>query len=110
YSLEIGSNSFIPGFEEQLVGVKAGEQKDVEVTFPEEYHAEELAGKSATFKVTVNEVKAKELPELNDELAKELHEEVEGLDALRTKMKENLKAEKENASETQMRDQLVQKA
>ncbi|WP_404337396.1 trigger factor [Planococcus rifietoensis] len=110
YSLEIGSNSFIPGFEEQLIGAKTGEQKDVEVTFPEEYHAEELAGKSATFKVTVNEVKAKELPELNDELAKELDEEVEGLDALRTKMKENLKAEKENASETQMRDQLVQKA
>ncbi len=110
YSLEIGSNSFIPGFEEQLVGAKTGEQKDVEVTFPEEYHAEELAGKSATFKVTVNEVKAKELPELNDEFAKELDEEVEGLDALRTKMKENLKAEKENSSETQMRDQLVQKA
>ncbi|ALS74322.1 trigger factor [Planococcus rifietoensis] len=110
YSLEIGSNSFIPGFEEQLVGAKTGEQKDVEVTFPEEYHAEELAGKSATFKVTVNEVKAKELPELNDEFAKELDEEVEGLDALRTKMKENLKAEKDNASETQMRDQLVQKA
>ncbi|QMT18676.1 trigger factor [Planococcus maritimus] len=110
YSLEIGSNSFIPGFEEQLVGARTGEQKDVEVTFPEEYHAEELAGKSATFKVTVNEVKAKELPELNDEFAKELDEEVEGLDALRTKMKENLKAEKENASETQMRDQLVQKA
>lgn len=110
YSLEIGSNSFIPGFEEQLVGAKTGEQKDVEVTFPEEYHAEELAGKSATFKVTVNEVKAKELPELNDEFAKELDEEVEGLDALRTKMKGNLKAEKENASETQMRDQLVQKA
>jgi len=110
YSLEIGSNSFIPGFEEQLVGAKTGEQKDVEVTFPEEYHAEELAGKSATFKVTVNEVKAKELPELNDEFAKELDEEVEGLDALRTKMKENLKAEKENASETKMRDELVQKA
>ncbi|MEZ0480618.1 trigger factor [Planococcus sp. SSTMD024] len=110
YSLEIGSNSFIPGFEEQLVGAKAGEQKDVEVSFPEEYHAEELAGKAATFKVTVNEVKAKELPELNDEFAKELDEEVEGLDALRTKMKENLKAEKENASETKMRDELVQKA
>ncbi|WP_211653905.1 trigger factor [Planococcus alpniumensis] len=110
YSLEIGSNSFIPGFEEQLVGAKTGEQKDVEVTFPEEYHAEELAGKSATFKVMVNEVKAKELPELNDEFAKELDEEVEGLDALRTKMKENLKAEKENASETKMRDELVQKA
>lgn len=110
YSLEIGSNSFIPGFEEQLIGAKAGEQKEVEVSFPEEYHAEELAGKAATFKVTVNEVKAKELPELNDEFAKELDEEVEGLDALRTKMKENLKAEKETASETKMRDELVQKA
>lgn len=110
YSLEIGSNSFIPGFEEQLVGTKAGEQKDVEVSFPEEYHAEELAGKAATFKVTVNEVKAKELPELNDEFAKELDEEVEGLDALRTKMKENLKTEKESASDAKLRDDLVQQA
>lgn len=67
YALEIGSGSFIPGFEEQLVGVKAGESKDIEITFPEEYHAAELAGKPATFKVTV-QVKAKELPELNDEL------------------------------------------
>ena len=70
--LEIGSGSFIPGFEEQLVGLKAGESKDVEVTFPEEYHAAELAGKEATFKVTVKEIKTKELPELNDEFAKEI--------------------------------------
>jgi trigger factor len=90
YSLEIGSNSFIPGFEEQLVGAKAGEEKDVEVTFPEEYHAAELAGKAATFKVKVNEVKSKELPELNDEFAKEIDPEVESLEALRTKMKETL--------------------
>ncbi len=110
YSLEIGSNSFIPGFEEQLIGAKAGEQKDVEVTFPEEYHAEELAGKAATFKVTVNEVKAKELPELNDEFAKELDEEVEGLEALRTKMKENLQTEKASASDAKLRDDLVQQA
>jgi trigger factor len=110
YSLEIGSNSFIPGFEEQLIGAKAGEQKEVEVTFPEEYHAEELAGKAATFKVTVNEVKAKELPELNDEFAKELDEEVEGLDALRTKMKDSLKAEKATASDAKLRDDLVQQA
>ena len=60
YSLEIGSNSFIPGFEEQLVGLKTGDEKDVEVTFPEEYHAEDLAGKPATFKVKIHDVKRKE--------------------------------------------------
>lgn len=109
YSLEIGSNSFIPGFEEQLVGVKAGEEKDVEVTFPEEYHAAELAGKAATFKVKVNEVKAKELPELNDEFAKEIDAEVSSLEELRTKMKETLSAEKQSASDAQLRDELVQK-
>lgn len=110
YSLEIGSNSFIPGFEEQLVGVKAGEEKDVEVTFPEEYHAAELAGKAATFKVKVNEVKGKELPELNDEFAKEIDPEVESLEALRTKMKESLIAEKKSAADATLRDELVQKA
>jgi trigger factor len=110
YSLEIGSNSFIPGFEAQLVGVKAGEEKDVEVTFPEEYHAAELAGKAATFKVKVNEVKSKELPELNDEFAKEIDPEVEGLEALRTKMKETLAADKQAGADAQLRDELVQKA
>ena len=110
YSLEIGSNSFIPGFEEQLVGVKAGEEKDVEVTFPEEYHAAELAGKSATFKVKVNEVKSKQLPELNDDFAKEIDPEVESLEALRTKMKENMAADKKTAADAALRDELVQKA
>ena len=110
YSLEIGSNSFIPGFEEQLVGVKAGEEKDVEVTFPEEYHAAELAGKAATFKVKVSEVKGKELPELNDEFAKEIDPEVESLEALRSKMKESLIAEKKSAADATLRDELVQKA
>lgn len=110
YSLEIGSGSFIPGFEEQLVGAKTGEAKEVEVTFPEEYHAAELAGKQATFKVTINEVKGKELPELNDDLAKEIDSEVEGLDALRTKLKEKTAAEKLTASETALRDELVEKA
>lgn len=110
YSLEIGSNSFIPGFEEQLVGVKTGEEKDVEVTFPEEYHAAELAGKAATFKVKVSEVKGKELPELNDELAKEIDPEVESLEALRTKMKDSLIAEKKSAADATLRDELVQKA
>lgn len=72
--LELGSNSFIPGFEEQLVGTTAGEQKDVKVTFPEEYHSEELAGKEAVFKCTVHEIKQFEMPELNDEFAKDVSE------------------------------------
>lgn len=96
YPLEIGSNSFIPGFEEQLVGSKTGDAKDVEVTFPEEYHAAELAGKAATFKVTIKEVKGKELPELNDDFAKEVDAEVDGIDALRAKLKEVTAEEKNN--------------
>lgn len=110
YSLEIGSGSFIPGFEEQLVGVKAGESKDVVVTFPEEYHAAELAGKEATFKVTVKEVKAKELPELDDDLASEIDSEVESLEELKSKLKEKTVADKESAAETALRDDLVEKA
>ena len=74
YALELGSNSFIPGFEDQLVGAAAGADVDVNVTFPEKYHAEDLAGKDALFKVTVHEVKAKELPEADDEFAQEVSE------------------------------------
>ncbi|MEC1177587.1 trigger factor [Metasolibacillus meyeri] len=110
YPLEIGSGSFIPGFEEQLVGVKAGEVKDVVVTFPEEYHAAELAGKEATFKVTVKEVKTKVLPELNDEFAKELDSEVDSVEALRAKIKETTATQKESDSEAALRDELVEKA
>ncbi len=110
YDLEIGSGSFIPGFEEQLVGLKQGEEKDVEVNFPEEYHAAELAGKPAVFKVKVQEIKAKEVPELDDELAKEIDEEVESLDALRAKLKETTLEEKKAASETALRDELVEAA
>ena len=110
YALEIGSGSFIPGFEEQLVGVKAGETKDVIVTFPEEYHAAELAGKEAKFVVTVHEIKAKVMPELNDEFAKEIDPEVETLDALRTKLKEAAVAQKEADAEGSLRDELVEKA
>ncbi len=72
HSLELGSNSFIPGFEEKLVGVKAEDELDVDLTFPEDYHAEDLKGASVTFKVKVHEVKAKELPELDDEFAKDV--------------------------------------
>jgi trigger factor len=74
YSLEVGSGSFIPGFEEQMIGMKVGEEKDVNVTFPEEYHSEALAGKPAVFKVKLHEIKRKELPELNDDFAAEVSE------------------------------------
>ncbi|WP_391116213.1 trigger factor [Psychrobacillus sp. L3] len=110
YSLEIGSNTFIPGFEEQLIGSKTGEEKDVTVTFPEEYHAAELAGKEAVFKVTVKEVKGKELPELNDEFAKEVDAEVEGIDGLRAKLKEVTAEEKKQLAEQTLRDDLVEAA
>ncbi|UNL84386.1 trigger factor [Priestia koreensis] len=110
YSLEVGSGTFIPGFEEQLVGTEAGVDTEVEVTFPEEYHAEELAGKKATFKVKVHEIKAKELPALDDEFAKDVDEEVETLDALKAKTKERLETEKTNEADTALRDALVEKA
>ena len=110
YDLEIGSGSFIPGFEEQLIGMKIDEEKDVEVNFPEEYHAAELAGKPAVFKVKIHEIKSKEIPALDDELAKEIDEEVESLDALRTKLKETTLAEKKSASEVALRDDLVEAA
>ncbi|KXH87289.1 trigger factor [Sporosarcina sp. HYO08] len=110
YDLEIGSGSFIPGFEEQLVGLKQGEEKDVEVSFPEEYHAAELAGKPAVFKVKIHEIKGKEVPALDDELAKEIDEEVESLDALRAKLTEQTSEEKKKAAETAMRDDLVEEA
>ena len=99
YSLELGSNSFIPGFEEQLVGTKAGDSKDVTVTFPEDYQAEDLAGKEAVFKVTVHEVKAKELPELDDEFAKDVDDSVESLAELKEKYRAELTETKEKADE-----------
>ncbi|RBW71566.1 trigger factor [Bacillus taeanensis] len=110
YSLEVGSGSFIPGFEEQLVGLEAGTEKDVEVSFPEEYHAEELAGKPATFKVKVHDIKRKELPELDDEFAKDVNEEVETLDELKAKLREKLEADKKHAAEHQKQDTVVEKA
>ena len=107
HSLEIGSGSFIPGFEEQLVGKESGSESDITVTFPEEYHAAELAGKEAVFKVKIHEIKAKELPELDDEFAKDVDEEVESLDALREKTKNRLQEEKTNAAENNKREQLI---
>jgi trigger factor len=110
HTLELGSGSFIPGFEEQLVGVAAGESKDVEVTFPEEYHAAELAGKPAVFKVTVHEIKGKELPELDDEFAKDVDDEVETLDALKEKIRTRLEDSKKHEAEHHLRDTVVESA
>ncbi|MFN2745040.1 MULTISPECIES: trigger factor [Bacillus] len=110
YSLEVGSGSFIPGFEDQLVGLEAGAEKDVEVTFPEEYHAEELAGKPAVFKVKIHEIKTKELPELDDDFAKDVDEEVETLAELTEKTKKRLEEAKENEAEAKLREELVTKA
>lgn len=89
HSLEIGSNSFIPGFEEQLIGKNTGEEVEVNVTFPEEYHSEELAGKPVVFKVKINEIKAKELPELDDEFAKDISE-FDTFEEMKADAKENM--------------------
>lgn len=110
YSLELGSNSFIPGFEEQLVGTKAGDNVDVNVTFPEEYQAEELAGKEAVFKVTVHEVKATELPELDDEFAKDVDDEVETLAELENKIRVQLEEEKQQAAKEVFEDLALRQA
>lgn len=110
YSLELGSNSFIPGFEDQLVGKKAEDETDVKVTFPEEYQAKELAGKEATFKVKVHEVKQQELPELDDEFAKDVDESVDNLEELKAKIKEELKEEKTNAAKEAIENDAITQA
>ena len=97
HSLELGSGQFIPGFEDQLVGSKAGDEVEVKVTFPEDYQATDLAGKDAVFVTKVNEVKAKEVPALDDEFAKDLDDEVETLDELKAKYRKELEAAKEIA-------------
>ena len=98
FDLTIGSGQFIPGFEEQLIGKNIGDEVDVNVTFPEEYHAEELKGKPALFKVKINSIKVKELPELDDEFAKDVSE-FDTLEDLKKDIKEKLsKAGKENAA------------
>lgn len=110
YSLELGSHSFIPGFEDQLVGTKAGESLDVKVTFPEEYQAEDLAGKEAVFKVTVHEVKGKELPELDDEFAKDVDDSVSSLAELKEKYRTELTDSKENAAKEAVEEAAIKQA
>ena len=109
YPLVIGSGSFIPGFEEQLIGAEVEKEVEVNVTFPEEYHAEELAGKEAVFKCTVHEIKAKELPELDDEFASEISE-FDTLDALKADIKAKIKEEKNAEGKKKREDQAVEQA
>ena len=108
HNLVIGSNSFIPGFEDQLIGKKAGEEVEVNVTFPEQYHAENLAGKPVVFKVKVNDVKVKELPALDDEFAKDTTE-FETLAELRADVRAKAEEEAKNRAEVEMRNSIVEK-
>lgn len=109
YSLEIGSNTFIPGFEEQLIGMKAGESKDINVTFPEDYHSEELKGQPVVFKVKVNEVKEVKVPELDKEFFEDLGMEgIDSKEALENQVKENITASKTTKAEDKYIDNLLE--
>ena len=110
YSLELGSGSFIPGFEDQLIGHKADEDVDVKVTFPEDYHAKNLAGKEAVFNVKIHEVKEKQLPDLDDEFAKDVDEDVDTLDDLKAKTKKQLQEQKEEAAKSAIEDEAIDEA
>lgn len=107
YSLALGSDSFIPGFEDQLIGHQADDQVDVKVTFPKDYQAKDLAGKEAHFAVTVHEVKAKELPKLDDDFAKDLDLDVNTVAELKTKVKENLQQAKNDDAEREMQEAAI---
>lgn len=108
YSLELGSQSFIPGFEEQLIGVNLNEETEVKVSFPEDYRNEELAGKEATFSVTIKQIKEKQLPELDDEFVKEVSE-FETLDEMKADIKEKLLKNAEEQSKTKLEESLIEK-
>lgn len=109
YQLEIGSNQFIPGFEEQMVGLKSGDSKDLNVTFPESYQAENLAGKAVVFKVKLHEVKTKNLPELNDAFVLTLEKEnVKTVEELKAVTKEQLEATKKNQAEETITAQVIE--
>ena len=108
YNLVLGSNSFIPGFEEKLVGVSAGEERDLDLTFPEEYHAKDLAGQAVVFHVKCNEVKFEELPEADDEFAKD--NDFDTLDELKADIRSKKEKEKETAAKNAFADALVEQA
>ena len=110
YPLTIGSGAFIPGFEEQLIGAEIGKETEVNVTFPEEYQAKELAGKEAVFKCTVHEIKAKEIPELDDEFVSDVSEKSETVDAYKAEVKAKIKERKERQGRQKKEDQAVEQA
>lgn len=107
HELTMGSGAFIPGFEDQLIGCKAGDEKDVVVTFPEEYHAKELAGKEATFKCKVHKVEETILPEIDDEFAKDVSDTCETLDDLKKEITERLKAERQEAADNAFEEKVL---
>ena len=107
HELTLGSGAFIPGFEDQLIGCKAGDEKDVVVTFPEEYHAKELAGKEATFKCKVHKVEETILPAIDDEFAKDVSDTCETLDDLKKEITERLKNERQEAADTAFEEKLL---
>ena len=108
YELTVGSGSFIPGFEDQLVGAKAGEELDVNVTFPEDYHAKDLAGKAAVFKCKVNEIHVKELPEADDEFAQEVSE-FDTLEEYKADIRKKLQDRKEKAARNEKQNAAIEK-
>ncbi|MBR5227287.1 MAG: trigger factor [Clostridia bacterium] len=108
YELGIGSHSFIPGFEEQIVGMKVGEEKDITTTFPEDYGNKELAGKETIFKIKLHEVKTKELPEIDDEFAKDVSE-FDTLEEYKNDLKEKLKASKESKAKAEKESKVLEK-
>jgi trigger factor len=109
YPLELGSNTFIPGFEDQIIGMKVGEEKEIKVTFPKEYQAKELAGKEATFKVKLKEIRAKKVPEINDELAKKLlQKEDANVENLKEEIKKELSMVKKVEAFAPKKEELVQ--
>ena len=110
YPLEIGSNTFIPGFEDALIGLKSGDKKDVELTFPEDYPSDELKGQKVVFKVTVHEVKTRILPEINEELFDDLGlEGVHSKEDLEKHLEEHIKEGKEKAAENKLIDEILEK-
>ncbi len=111
HELEIGSGQFIPGFEDKMIGMKAGEEKDIEVKFPEDYQAENLKGKDAVFKVKLHEIKIKEVPELTDDFVKDLDKEgIETVEALKKDTRENLEKQKTEANKNKAIDFAVDSA
>ena len=110
YPLTIGSGSFIPGFEEQLIGAEIDKEMEVNVKFPEDYHAKDLAGKDAVFKCTVHSIKAKELPELDDEFVSDVSEESETVDQYKAEVKGKIKERKEREGKEKKENQAVEQA